>query len=186
MKNITAKDFIQASKNQDVTLIDVRNSDEYLNKHIPGAKNIPLNDIQNQISHLPQHQDFYVICQSGRRSGQACDILNKMGVDNAISIEGGILAYEKAGGQTECGTKVIPIMRQVQISAGFLVLLGVILSILIHPAFLFLSGFVGAGLMFAGITGTCGMALLLEKMPWNKVYANCDSTEQKNANCCGV
>jgi rhodanese-related sulfurtransferase len=88
---------------------------------------------------------------------------------HVVCVEGGTDAWEQAGLPVVRGHKVISLDRQVRMAAGLLVLLGVGLSFLVHPAFSALSAFVGAGLLFAGITDTCGMAMLLAKMPWNQV-----------------
>ena len=97
------------------------------------------------------------------------------GVENLFSVEGGTLAWEKAGLPVVRGREVISLERQVRIAAGLLVVLGVMLGWLVHPGFLALSAFVGAGLVFAGLTDTCGMGLMLAKMPWNR-FEECDSS----------
>jgi len=110
-----------------------------------------------------------VICQSGARGAKACQRLQDAGVTKVYNIEGGTAAWEKAGLPIERGqTKFISLERQVRIAAGSLVLLGVILAWTVHPAFIAISAFVGAGLVFAGITDYCGMGTILSKMPWNR------------------
>ena len=88
---------------------------------------------------------------------------------NVVNVEGGTLACEAAGLPVVRGKKAISLERQVRIAAGFLVLVGAVLALTVHPYFAGLSAFVGAGLMFAGITDTCGMGMLLARMPWNQV-----------------
>ena len=112
-------------------------------------------------------EPLYVICQSGNRARQACEKLVAAGYTSVVNVEGGTLACEQAGLSIVRGKKTVSLERQVQIAAGLLVLLGTLLSRLVHPAFIGLSAFVGAGLVFAGITDTCGMAMLLARMPWN-------------------
>ena len=110
-----------------------------------------------------------MICQSGGRAARACERFETAGFSNVFSIEGGTSAWEQAGLPIVRGTTgVIALERQVRIAAGALVLIGLALGWFVHPAFLGLSAFVGAGLVFAGVTDWCGMGLLLAKMPWNR------------------
>jgi rhodanese-related sulfurtransferase len=108
-------------------------------------------------------------CPSGARTaGNARRLAAATGACEAYLLEGGLDAW-KAGLPVSVDRKQpIEIMRQVQIGAGSLVLAGIILGAFIHPAFYLLSGFVGAGLLFAGVSGLCGMAHLLAAMPWNR------------------
>jgi len=106
-------------------------------------------------------ETLYVICRSGGRGKQACEKFLKAGFTNVVNVEGGTLACEQAGLPVVRGKKTISLERQVRITAGSLVVLVAVLSWLIHPAFIALSAFVGAGLIFAGVTDTCGMGLLL-------------------------
>jgi rhodanese-related sulfurtransferase len=115
----------------------------------------------------PAGEELYVVCQSGSRGRQACERFLKAGYRNVVNVEGGINAWVAAGLPAVQGKSTISLERQVRISAGSLVLLGVALSF-VHPAFIGLSAFVGAGLLVAGLTDTCGMALLLARMRWNR------------------
>ena len=117
----------------------------------------------------PAHEPLYVICRSGSRGQQACEKFLKAGYSNVVNIEGGTMACVESGLPVIRGKKMVSLERQVRIAAGFLVLLGALLGWFVHPAFVFLSAFVGAGLIFAGVTGTCSMGILLAKMPWNRV-----------------
>lgn len=101
------------------------------------------------------------------RSQAACQKLDVLGFASIHSIEGGVNAYKQAGGQIVKTSHVLPLMRQVQIAAGLLVVLGIVLSQFFHPYFIGVSLFVSCGLMFAGITDYCGMARILALMPWN-------------------
>jgi hypothetical protein len=115
---------------------------------------------------------LYVICRSGNRGKQACHKLETAGL-NMVNVEGGTLAWEAAGLPVIRGTrKVISLERQVRIAAGFLAIVGAVMAMVVHPYFAGLSAFIGAGLMFSGITDTCGMAMLLARMPWNQVKAS--------------
>ena len=109
-----------------------------------------------------------LLCQSGNRASIAGKTLEKLHVAGLRVIEGGVGAYVEAGGETIRGKAHLSLEKQVRIASGMLVLLGVLSGFFIHKAFLILSGFVGAGLVFAGITDWCGMGILLSKMPWNR------------------
>lgn len=149
-------------------VIDVRSPDEYQYKHIPHSINIPSDELLSRLNEIPQDRNVSIICQSGMRSSEACRRLDHLGIPQLATVEGGLTAFEKAGGPVQKSNQVLPLMRQVQIAAGSLVLTGIILSRLVHPAFLFISLFVGCGLIFAGLSGWCGMAVLLSRMPWNR------------------
>lgn len=158
----------QFQQEQNAHILDVRNPDEFADVHILGAHCMPLETLPQSHHRLPKDKPLLVYCRSGKRSLEAIDLLKKQGFENLVQLEGGLLAYEKAGGQVRRLREGIPIMQQVQVAAGSLVLLGLILAWLLHPAFLWLSAFVGGGLIFAGLSGYCGMAQLLNKMPWNR------------------
>jgi rhodanese-related sulfurtransferase len=154
-------------------VIDVRTPAEYRGGHVVRAVNIPLNEIDPQkIKSLFDHQEVLIICQAGTRGENACTKLESLGFTSALNISGGTSAWIQSGlpiekDEMSCG--VISIDRQVRIAAGSLVLAGIILhAVTSQSGWLMLSGFVGAGLVFAGMTNTCGMALILAKMPWNK------------------
>ncbi|MCS7045645.1 MAG: rhodanese-like domain-containing protein [Gemmataceae bacterium] len=155
-----------------VTLIDVRTPAEFREVRVPIARNIPL-DRLDPAAVLRERNGagggpIYVICRSGSRGRQACEKFIAAGFTDVVNVDGGTLAWAECGLPVIRGRKAISLERQVRIAAGLLVLTGVILGWLVHPAFLGLAAFVGAGLTFAGITDTCGMALLLAKMPWNQ------------------
>ncbi|HAF95575.1 MAG: hypothetical protein A2021_06325 [Elusimicrobia bacterium GWF2_52_66] len=152
-------------------LIDVRTPAEFDEVHIEFAKNIPL-DRLDPPALLAAHPSgsglLYVICQSGTRAGLACRQLAETGLET-INIEGGTAAWLSAGLPVIRGRrKVISLERQVRITAGSLVAVGAALGYFANPAWIALAGFIGAGLVFAGITDTCAMAMILSKMPWNQ------------------
>jgi rhodanese-related sulfurtransferase len=155
---------------QCVDLIDVRTPMEFREVHADCARNVPLDTldpaqvVQNRGE--PNGQPVYMICRSGGRSKQACDRFLTAGFPEVVSVEGGTLAWIEAGLPVIRGAKVISLERQVRIAAGLLVLVGTILGF-VHAGFLALSAFVGAGLIYAGLTDRCGMGLLLARMPWN-------------------
>jgi rhodanese-related sulfurtransferase len=156
---------------KDIDLIDVRTPAEFQEVHVKFARNIPLNELEpSQIAQARNgsaNEPLYVICRTGGRGQQACEKFAKAGFANVINIECGTLACENTSLPLIRGQKVMSLERQVRITAGSLVLVGVVLGWLVHPYFVGLSAFVGAGLVFAGVTDTCGMGMLLARMPWN-------------------
>ena len=148
--------------------IDVREPLEFASGHIPGSVNMPLTQLHK--TPLPQ-QPVVLICQSGKRSHQAVELLRRRGMAQPVQeLQGGIANWQLQGRKLERAPRTpLPLMQQVQIAAGSLVLLGLIMSKLLAPGWIGLSWFVGAGLVFAGITGFCGMARLLAVMPWNRL-----------------
>lgn len=149
-------------------LLDVRTPVEFAQTHVPGSTLLPLSHLQAKtVAELAAGRPVYLLCQTGNRARQAADIIEKAGLNSATVIQGGMNAWEAAGLPVQRGRATMSLERQVRIAAGTLVFLGVILGFFVHPAFFGLSGFVGAGLVFAGLTDTCGMGLLLARMPWN-------------------
>jgi rhodanese-related sulfurtransferase len=156
-----------------VTLIDVRTPAEYDEVHVEGARNIPLDRLDPRAiaaEHAGKAGPLYFVCKSGGRSQKACEQLIAAGINDVVSVEGGTSACEAAGMKVaRSGRKVMSLERQVRICAGGLVVLGAVLGHFVNPAWHALSAFIGAGLVFAGVTDTCGMAMMLAKMPWNQV-----------------
>jgi len=153
-------------------VIDVRTPAEFREVHCIHATNEPLDTLDPRKvirRNGSEDEPLYVICRSGSRSSRACEAFVRAGITNVVDVEGGTLAWESAGYPVKRGRKTMSLERQVRIAAGLLVLIGAVLAMTVHPYFAALSAFVGAGLMFAGITDTCGMALLLSRMPWNQV-----------------
>ncbi|MCE5268376.1 MAG: rhodanese-like domain-containing protein [Planctomycetaceae bacterium] len=157
---------------EQIDLIDVRTPAEYAHVHATPARNIPLDQLDPDSVMRdrpgPPERPLYVICHSGSRGQQACQKLQKAGYVNVVNVEGGTTAWQSCGLPVVRGKKTLSLERQVRIAAGLLVCIGALLAWLLHPAFIALSAFVGAGLVFAGLTDTCGMALLLARMPWNR------------------
>jgi rhodanese-related sulfurtransferase len=150
-------------------LIDVREPAEFAAEHIAGSVSLPLRQVSAVTVQPKPGERLVIICASGRRSQMACEQLSAAGLE-VFALQGGIAAWRASGGATEKAKRAfIPIERQVLAIAGLLVLSGIVLSFAVHPWFLALSAFVGAGLTFAGLTGFCGMALLLARAPWNQV-----------------
>lgn len=157
---------------QGVPLIDIRQPDEFRREHLPDALSLPLDDLLagKRLSSEKPAQTVIFHCQSGMRTQKNVEALMQAAAPaQVLLLEGGLANWKRAGLPTvQDKRQPRPLMQQVQIVAGSLVLLGVALGYLLNPAFFLLSGFVGAGLLFAGLSGWCGMALLLAKMPWNR------------------
>ena len=150
-------------------LIDVREFPEFAGGRVKGARLIPLGDIDKRYTEIDCDKTAYLICRSGKRASEAQKKLLALGFSDVRNVRGGFEAWKAAGFDFEKDTKAVwSLERQVRFTAGSLVVLGVVLSWLIHPVFIALSAFVGAGLVFAAATDTCTMAMILAKMPWNK------------------
>lgn len=151
---------------QGATLIDVRGSDEHARERISGATNKPLGELK-KLEAAPGPIIFH--CKSGARTAANASNLASAAQCEAYILEGGLEAWKAAGLPVLTDkSQPIEIMRQVQITAGSLVLLGVLLSAFVTPSFIWLSAFIGAGLVFSGVSGSCMMAQMLGQMPWNK------------------
>lgn len=171
-QTITPQELAQRrTSGQRVELIDVRTPVEFREVHVDFARNVPLDRLDPATIHVGRNgspEPLYVICRSGSRGRKACEQLAASGL-NVVNVEGGTAAWDAAGLPVIRGQRAISLERQVRIAAGFLVLLGAVLALTVHPYFIGLSAFVGAGLMFSGITDTCGMGMILARMPWNQV-----------------
>jgi len=162
----------------ELTVIDVRTPAEYASGHLPGALNIPLDRIRRalpEIRHAAERGDVLVVCASGARSDSACKLLAEQGITTA-TLAGGTGAWAAEGHDlhtpSACDTRSGWTMeRQVRFTAGALVLLGLVLGLLVHPALLLISAGVAGGLVFSALTNTCGMAVLLGKLPHNRPRA---------------
>jgi rhodanese-related sulfurtransferase len=151
-------------------LVDIREADEHAREKIPGARHHALSRVEEDTP-LRAGDDVVIFhCRSGARTkGNAARLAAATPKCETYILEGGIDAWKKAGLPVALDrSQPIDIMRQVQIVAGGLVLIGVVLGALVTPGFYALSGFVGAGVLFAGVSGFCGMAKLLGAMPWNR------------------
>lgn len=150
---------------QGAALIDIRGAGEHAREHIPGARNRPL----GQELKLDASTPVVFHCRSGQRTTANAAQLAQAADCEAYILEGGLDAWKRAGFPVAVDrSRPIDVMRQVQIMAGSLVVLGVVLGFLLRPEFFLLSAFIGGGLIFAGLSGWCGMAKLLDVMPWNR------------------
>jgi len=164
---VSARKLAEQLASRQVAVIDVREPMEFASGHIGGSLNVPLARLLQ--ADLPPGP-LVLVCQSGKRSAKGVQGLLQMGHPDPVSdLDGGLPSWQQAGLPLRKRRKApLPLMRQVQIAAGSLVLLGLILGTWVAPAWILLTWLVGAGLVFAGVSGFCGMARLLTLMPWNK------------------
>ncbi len=180
LTDISPEKLAQLAEEGSVDLIDVRTPVEFREVHAPMAQNIPLDTLEPSSivnnRNGSDSQPLYFVCRSGTRSAQACRKMIDAGYPDVIQVRGGMSAWSESNLPVVRGKKAMSLERQVRIVAGFLVLVGGVLAMTVHPYFAALSALVGAGLAFAGITDTCGMGMLLAKMPWNQVRATDQAT----------
>lgn len=173
-KTATTQEFL--NQHPDCCVVDVRTPAETANAHVPGSIFIPVQEITAErvkaemAAKGQQGKPIYLMCQSGKRAEMAANNLAGKVDEPLIIVTGGMNALSQHGNAPlqKGDSNVISLERQVRIAAGSLVLVGVILGALLNPAFYALSGFVGAGLVFAGVTDTCAMGMLLARMRWNQ------------------
>lgn len=155
----------------DPTLIDVRTPGEFEAGHIPGAVNVPLDELKASLDQLrtvlDDHHDVVLVCRSGARAGQAQEALQAAGLTSPTVLSGGIVDWERTGGAVNRGRQSWELERQVRLAAGSLVAAGVLAST-VAPKTKWLSGAVGGGLAVAALTDTCAMGMVLARMPWNR------------------
>jgi rhodanese-related sulfurtransferase len=176
-KTVTAAELASLrERGEPVQILDVRSPGEYAAGHVPGAVNIPLEQVESRQADLDTRH-LVVVCKSGRRAGIACGYLAGH-LPGASVLEGGTDAWAAEGRPLVRLTSAKwSLERQVRLAAGLLVLAGTGLGLAVHPGWFGLAAFVGAGLTFAGLTDVCGMAGLLSKMPWNRPSATMKSAE---------
>jgi len=152
-----------------VAVLDVRTPAEFEAAHIPGSYNVPLellpehaHDVTRQLA-----KSIVLVCQSGSRATEAQRCLVDVQLDAGSVLEGGISAYQRAGGHVVRGARRWAMDRQVRMAAGTLVLLGFLGGKLLHPKLGYLPAAIGAGLAYSAASDSCAMAAALSKMPWN-------------------
>jgi rhodanese-related sulfurtransferase len=169
MKNLTVQEsYDQRQANRSIPFIDVRTPAEYGSAHAEGASNHPMESIDLKNFSFSKSEEVHVICQSGGRSMKVCQKLEAAGFEKVVNVEGGTSAWLDANLPSVTGKKAMSLERQVRIAAGSLVVIGAVLGHFVAPGWFGLSAFVGAGLVFAGVTDTCGMGILIARMPWNR------------------
>jgi len=162
-------------RGEEITLIDVRTPAEFGEVHVDCARNIPLDrlDPKEIAASVRVKGPIYFVCKSGGRSQKACEKMIAAGITDVISVEGGTNACEAAGVTVVRGLKAMSLERQVRICAGASVAVGCAIAAFGPDLFwqrigMGVAGFIGVGLVFAGVTDTCGMAMVIAKMPWNQ------------------
>lgn len=169
LKSLPAIEVAARLKTGRAVLVDIREADEFARRHVAGALSRPLSTFEAAHLKLEPATDVVFTCRSGMRTEANCDRLAAAVAGEAFVLQGGLDAWALAGLPVKEDQKApLEMMRQVQITAGLLVLTGVLLGFFVHPGFFGLSAFVGAGLTFAGATGFCGMARVLQAAPWNR------------------
>ncbi|MEU9880399.1 rhodanese-like domain-containing protein [Streptomyces phaeochromogenes] len=166
------------SRLHDLAVIDVRTPGEYASGHLPGALNIPLDQVRRalpELRHAAESGDVLIVCASGNRSQAACELLAGESIA-AATLAGGTTAWAAEGNDLDrpaasAARGAWTMERQVRLTVGTLVLVGLALGLLVHPAFQFLSAGVAGGLVLSALTNTCTMAVLLGKLPHNRPRA---------------
>ncbi|APC91142.1 MULTISPECIES: rhodanese-like domain-containing protein [Francisella] len=167
VEKISVKQFLDLQQKEKVKLIDIRTPAEHSRECIDCAENILVDDLYD--ADIKADEVVVLHCQSGNRTNQAASKVAGLNAKKVYLLDGGLNAWKQYKQPTQKNVKEpLPIMRQVQIIVGFMVLLGVVLSFTVSQYFAILSGFFGAGLLFAGLTGTCGLAVMLEFLPYNR------------------
>lgn len=156
-------------------VLDVRTPGEFETAHIPGAYNVPLDTLHEHSAEIRANvtHPLVLVCQSGQRARQAEELLRRAGMPKLHLLDGGMNAWLAAGQPVTRGATRLSLERQVRIAAGALAATGGLLALAVHPLFALVPTFIGSGLVFAGITNRCGLALLLAKLPYNQP-ASCD------------
>jgi rhodanese-related sulfurtransferase len=157
-------------------VIDVREFSEFNHERIAEAQLMPLSNFERHADEIDHTKPVYLMCRSGRRAGEAAKRLADKGFTDIHVVEGGMLEWSKASLPIVKGeSRIWALERQVRFAAGTVVLAGALLSLAVHPYFIGLSAFAGAGLVFAAVTDTCMMGMFLARMPWNKAPVGCET-----------
>jgi rhodanese-related sulfurtransferase len=182
-QKITAAELAKWQSQVAVQLIDICSPTEYAAGHVPGAINIPMEQIESRIADLSPRSPVVLICKSGQRAAATAKLVESRRQD-VLVLDGGTRAWGATGAPVVASTRTRwSLERQVRLGAGLLVLFGVVLSLFRDRAWIALSAFVGLGLTFAGLTDICGMAFLLAKMPWNKARIDSPTDVAKDHSC---
>jgi rhodanese-related sulfurtransferase len=157
-------------------LLDVRTASEFENAHVGGAYNVPLDQLHEHANEVRAATgDVILICQSGQRAQRAETLLRSAGMGNVHVLDGGMKAWMAAGLPVNRARARVSLERQVRIAAGSVAAAGAIGALAVSPLFAIVPAVVGSGLVFSGVTDTCGMAMLLAKLPYNRGTVTCDT-----------
>ena len=158
-----------------VTVVDVRSPAEYQAGHIPGARLLPVDELDARkladvvdLTEVRADNPLYLTCHAGKRAEKAAQALREAGVEHIALVQGGTEAWQKAGLPVNKCDSALSLERQVQIAVGSLLILKVFFGFTVHELFFVAGAAIGAGLITAGITRWCGMAQLMARMPWNR------------------
>ena len=170
VKNIDAKTLKKWLENNEAVVVDVREPAEHEAEKIRGSNLLPLANVCKKLLPFYENKKLVLHCRGGKRSLSACQkLINEDPNLEIYNLEGGISAWSAAGCEIKTSGKFfLSLDRQVQLTIGAGVLIGSVFGYFISPNFFLLSAFFGAGLIFAGLSGYCGLAVLMAKMPWNK------------------
>lgn len=178
--SVTATQLQSALASGQCQLIDVREAVEFEEERITGAVLIPLAELERRQGEIDKSQPVYVMCRGGTRGAKASAQLTELGCAQVMNLEGGILAWKASGMPVESsGRRGLPLMQQVQLTIGLCVATGSVLALTQDVRFAYIPLFFGSGLILAGSTGWCGLALLMAKLPWNQV-----SCKTEGNSCC--
>lgn len=182
--------FMACDENPGLTIVDVRSPIEFQSEHIEGAINLPVEQFEERSRELPLDNELVFVCRTGTRAKRAMAIASDAGLNCGL-LEGGMLSWKKAGLPTIRGKQRLAVDRQVQLTVGLGILTSLGLGLTVNRWFLALAGVFGAGLTYAGASGTCGLAKVLEKAPWNQIDgdacadANADKKTTEKSGSCG-
>ena len=181
LQTVDASTLKRWMANGEAVVVDVREPAEHAAENISGATLLPLGGITKIALPETGGKKLVIHCRSGKRAASACEkLLTEDPNLEVYNLEGGISAWSAAGYKVESSGKFfLPLDRQVQLTIGLGVLIGSLLAYFVNPLFFLLTGFFGAGLTFAGLSGFCGLAMVMAKMPWNQVSG-------ASATSCGV
>ena len=163
-------------RGESLMVVDVRSPAEYGEAHVPFAVNHPLPDLDARALRAEIEKNgkrLVFICKSGARGRSACEKAIASGISSVFNVDGGTGAWIEAGLPVARGAKSFSVERQTRITIGLMVLLGVGLGAFVHPYFLGISAFFGAGLVYAGLSDSCMLGLLIASMPWNRRKPGC-------------
>lgn len=181
MKTMTPLEIQAMSQSQNVTLLDVRTPVEFAEKHIDGSQHIPLDQLEERSAQLNKKRSYVLVCASGKRAEKAYQLLSAAELPDLQILANGIQGWESAAlPLIRSEKKTLPLIQQVQLTVGVLLLAFSLLAYFVNPAFVFGATFLGVGLTLAGSTGWCGLGMLLSKMPWNR------TEEQASGSCCAA
>ena len=170
----TLKRWIDAGE---AVVMDVREPAEHAAEKIHGTTLVPLGTVtKSSVPHC-DGKKLVIHCRSGKRSASACEKLLAEDPNLEVyNLEGGISAWGAAGHSVATSGKFfMPLDRQVQLTIGLMLIAGSVLGALFSPAWFLLTGFIGAGLTLAGLTGFCGLAMMMARMPWNQSVSGATS-----------